>query len=188
MKSRTFFGIPQSIIHDRGTAFINTEFSSWTKELGITLRHRTAYSPWTIGKIETQNQHIARYWRNFLNHAGNNWSSLAPKFAFAHNTSVNYTTRKTPYEIVFGTKPQTPMSLKLGLYRNKHKLCCSNFCKDLPFHSQGENSLKNESLDNLLQPQLSQSLLERERTFKKIYSSTFETMSTTNCAITRLSQ
>ena len=47
------FGIPQSIIHNRGTAFINTEFINWTKELGITLRPRTAYSPWTNGKIET---------------------------------------------------------------------------------------------------------------------------------------
>ena len=66
------------------------------------------------------------------------------------------------------------MSLKLGLYRNKHKLCCSNFCKDLPSHSHNENSLKNELLGNPLQPQLSQALLERERTFKQIYSSTFE--------------
>ena len=111
---------------------------------------------------------------NFLNDAGNNWSSLAPKFAFAHNTSVNYTTGKTPYENVFGTKPQIPMSLKLGLYRNKHKLCCSKFCENLPSHSHSENSLKSELLDNLLQPQLSQALLERERTFKQIYSSTFE--------------
>ena len=168
------FGIPQSIVHDRGTAFINTEFIDWTKELGITLRPRTAHSPWTNGKIETQNQHIARYWRNFLNDAGNNWSSLAPKFAFAHNTSVNYTTGKTPYEIVFGTKPQIPMSLKLGLYRNKHKLCCSEFCKDLPSHSHSENNLKNQLLDNLLRPQLSHALLERERDFKRIYSATFE--------------
>ena len=119
------FGIPQSIIHDRGTTFINTELINWTKELGITQRPRTAYSPWTNGNSE---RHLARYWRNFLNDAGNNWSTLAPKFAFAHNTSVNYTTGKTPYEIVFGTKPQNPMSLKLGLYRNKHKLGCSNFC------------------------------------------------------------
>ena len=127
------FGIPQSIILDRGTARINTEFINWTKELGITLRPRTAYSPWTNGKIETQNQHIARYWRNFLNDAGNNWSSLAPKYAFAHNTSVNYTTGKTPYEIVFGTKPQIPMSLKLGLYRNKHKLLLFQILRKPPF-------------------------------------------------------
>ena len=39
------FGIPQSIIHDRGTAFINTKFINSTKELGMTLRPRTAYSP-----------------------------------------------------------------------------------------------------------------------------------------------
>ena len=156
------------------SAFINTDFINWTKELGITLRPRTPHSPWTNGKIETQNQYIARYWRNFLNDAGNNWSSLAPKLAFAHNTSVNYTTGRTPYEIVFGTKPQIPMSLKLGLYRNKHKLCCSEFCKDLPSHSHSENNLKNQLLDKLLWPQLSHALLERERDFKRIYSATFE--------------
>ena len=102
------FGIPQPIVNDRGTAFVNTEFINWTKELGVTFRPRTIHSPWTNGKIETQNQHIARFWSNFLKDAGNNWSSLAPKFAFAHNTSVNYTTGRTSYEIVFGTKPQIP--------------------------------------------------------------------------------
>ena len=66
------------------------------------------------------------------------------------------------------------MSLKLGLYRNKHKLCCSEFCTDLPSHSHSENNLKNQLLDNLLRPQLSHALLERERGFKRIYSATFE--------------
>ena len=164
----------QSIVHDRGTAFINTEFINWTKELGVTLRPRTAHLPWTDRKIETQNQHIARYWQNVLNDAGNNCSSLAPKSAFAHNTSVNYATGKTEYEIVFGTKPQIPKSLELGLYCNKDKFCCSELCKYLPSHSHSENNLKNQLLDNLLRPQLSQALLERERDFKRIYSATFE--------------
>ena len=168
------FGVPQSFVHDPGTAFNNTEFINWTKELGITLRPRTAHSPWTNDKIETQNQHIARYWRNFLNDAGNNWSSLAPRFAFAHNTNVNYTTARTLYEIVFDKKPQIPMSLKLGLYRNKHKLCCSEFCKDLPSHSPSENDLKNQLLENLLRPQLSHALLEPERDFKRTFCATFE--------------
>ena len=83
------FGIPQSTFHNRGTAFINTEFVNWTKEIGITIRPRTGHSPGTNGKIETQNQHFARHWRNILNDSGNNWSSVAPKFAFAHNTSVD---------------------------------------------------------------------------------------------------
>ena len=63
-----------------------------------------------------------------MNQSGNNWSKPASKFAFAHNTSVNYTTGQTPYEIVFGTKPQVPMTLKLGLLRDKDKQCKSEFC------------------------------------------------------------
>ena len=90
------FGIPHSTVHDRGSGFINTEFMNWTKEFGITLRPRTAHSPWTNGKFETQNQPIARFWLNFLNDAGNNLSSLAPNVTFANSTSVNYTTEKTP--------------------------------------------------------------------------------------------
>ena len=81
------------------------------------------------GKVEVQNQHLTRYRRNFTNDSGNNSSTLAPKFAFAHNTSVNYTTGLTPYKIVFGTKPQVPMTLKLGLIRDKNKQCRSEFCE-----------------------------------------------------------
>ena len=124
--------------------------------------------------MESQNQHIACYLRKFLNVAGTNWAPLAPEFAFAHNTSVNYTTVKTFYEIVFGAKPQIPLSVKLGLYRNKHNLCCSEFCTDLPPHTHDENSTENELLQALLRPQVSQVLLDRERDFKRIYSSTFE--------------
>ena len=65
------------------------------------------------------------------------------------------------------------MSLKLILCRNKHKFCCPNFCKDLPSHFHSESSLKNELLDNLFQPPISQALLERERSFEHIKSSTF---------------
>ena len=164
------FGIPQSIVQDRVTAF-NTDFINWNKDLGVTLRPRTAQSPWTNGDIETQNQHIVRYWQN---DAGNNWSSLALQLASAHNTSVSYTTGITPCEIVFGTNPQISISLKLRLCCNKHKLRCADFCKDLPPHSHSENSLKIQLLDNLLRPQLSQSLVEVERGFTRIYSATFE--------------
>ena len=105
-------------VHDRVTAAINIDFITRTKEKGITLRPLTAHSCWTNGKSETQNQYTAHYWRNLLNDAGNNWFSLAPNFPFAHKTIANYTTGKTPYEMVFSTKPQIPMSSKLGLYRN----------------------------------------------------------------------
>ena len=66
------------------------------------------------------------------------------------------------------------MFVKLRLFRNKHKLCCSEFCTDLPPHTHDESSTKNELLKKLLRPQLSQAFLDGERDFKRIYSSTFE--------------
>ena len=141
-------GTPQSIMHNRGTAFLKTDFVNWTTELGITLRPRTAQSVWTNGKVETQSQHFARYWRSLLNDAGTNWASLAPKFAFAQNTSVNYTTGKMPYEIVFGAKPQIRMSVNLGVCRNKHRICCSEFCTDFTPHTQDVNSRRRSSSGN----------------------------------------
>ena len=170
----TTYGIPQKIVHDNGSAFINSDFIKWTKEFGITLAPRTTYSPWTNGKVEVQNQHLTRYWRNFMNQSGNNWSKLTSKFAFAHNTSVNYTTGQTPYEIVFGTKPQVPMTFKLRLLRDKDKQRKSEFCVGLQPHTHSENSLPNNSLNRLHRPQLSDELLKRENEFKRICTSTYQ--------------
>ena len=115
------FAITLFIIHDRGTAFLNTDFVNWTKKIGITFQPQTDCSPWTNDKEETQNEHIASCRLSFLNGAGTNWASLAPKVASVHNTSVKYTTSKTPYETVCDARLQFPMSVYLGFYRNIHK-------------------------------------------------------------------
>ena len=109
-----------------------------------------------------------------MNQSGNNWSKLTSKFAFAHNTSVNYTTGQTPYETFFGTKPQVPMTLKLGLLQDKDKQCKSEICDGLQSHTHSENSLPNMSPNRLLRPQLSDELLKRENEFKRIYLSTYQ--------------
>ena len=109
-----------------------------------------------------------------MNQSGNNWSKLASKFAFAHNTSVNYTTGQTPHEIVFGTKPQVPMILKLGLLRDNDKQCQSEFCDGLQSHTHSKNSLPNTSLNRLLRPQLSDELLKRENEFERTSASTYQ--------------
>ena len=92
----TSFGIPQKFVYDRGTAFMNHEFKHWLKEMGITHAPRIVYSPGTIGKIEIQNKHPGRYFRQIISDQGTNWSELAGNFAFAHDISDNYGTVQTP--------------------------------------------------------------------------------------------
>ena len=100
----TSHGIPQKIVHHNGSAFINNHFINLTREFRLTLAPRTTYSPWTIGKIELRNQRLTRYWQNFMDQSGNNWSKFTSKLACAHNTSVSYTTGQTHYETVFRKK------------------------------------------------------------------------------------
>ena len=107
----TYFGLPQKLVYDGGTSFMSTDFSIFFLEFGKTHAPRTKWSPWTNGKVEIQNKHLSRYFRCYLSELGNNWAKLAGQFAFAHNTSVNSSTGTTPHEIVFGFKPQIPISL-----------------------------------------------------------------------------
>ena len=115
---------------------------------------------------------MTQNFRHFLSKNGSNWASLAPKFAFAHNTSVNTATGCTPYEIIFGSKPQIPLSLKLGLMRDTKKLCHSEFCEGLPPHSHNR-SQTNTSLDRLLHKCPSPSFFTRENQLKRLYAETY---------------
>ena len=103
------FGIPQKLEYDKGSAFINAELTSWTHELGITYAPRTAYSPWTNGKVEIQNKHLGTHFRIFFEQANRNWIDLAPKFAFAHNTTANTSTGLTTLRNCFW--PKAPNSV-----------------------------------------------------------------------------
>ena len=149
---------------------MSTDFSTFLLEFGITHAPRTKWSPWTNGKVETQK---SRYFRCYLSEAGNNWAKLACQFAFAHNTSVNSSTGTTPYEVVFGFKPQkrtsTTTSLNLGLVRDDNDLCQSEFCQFLPNHTHVNKETSHSCIDNLLSSKSSMDLLNRETQFKNIY-------------------
>ena len=79
------------------------DFAQGSSKLGITLRPRTAYSPWTNRKGKVQNVHLTYFFRRFTITSGSNWSEPT-KLACAHNNIINSRTRYTPYEIAFGIK------------------------------------------------------------------------------------
>ena len=103
-----------------------------------------------------------------------NWSDLAAKFAFAHNTTINASTGLTAYEIVFGQKPQIPISLKLGLLRNSELTCSSESCANLPLHSYSLQRSSNKAIQPLLKTKINTSLLIRENQFKYIYNTAYK--------------
>ena len=163
------FGIPQKLLYDRGTSFMSTDFSTFLLEFGITHAPRTKWSPWTNGKLEIQNKLLSRYFCYYLSEAGKNWAKLACQFAFAHKTSVKSSTGTTPYEVVFGFKPQIPIYLKLGLVRDDNDLCQSELCQSLPSHTHVNRATSQSCIDILLYSKNSMDLHNHEAQFKNIY-------------------
>ena len=103
----------------------------------------------------------------------NNWAKFVAKLAFAQNTAVNYSTGYTPYEIIFGTMPQIPISLRLRLLRDNKKNCIPRYCQDLPSHTHCKKPFKNEKVDNFLQNRLANTVLQSDTDLKNIYCNTY---------------
>ena len=94
------FVIPQKLVYDKGSAFMNQDFTSYFHALGITLAPRTAYSPWTNCKVKIQNKHLGAHFQIYLGQARCKWDELAPKFVFSHNTVPNISTGNSPYHLM----------------------------------------------------------------------------------------
>ena len=97
---------------------------------------------------------------------------MASKYAFARNTSENTATGSTPYEVIFGTKPQLPHSFKLGVMKDTTKLCHSDLCDGLHPHSHNL-SQTNTSLERMLRKCPSPSFFTRVNQFKRLYADTY---------------
>ena len=85
-----------------------------------------------------------------------------------HNTAVHKSTGQTHYEILFGTNPQTHLSLKSGLIRDNQKKCTSEFCSNLPPLSNSEKFV-NQEIKKLLQNRLSSEMLKQQSKTESLY-------------------
>ena len=59
-----------------------------------------------------------------------NWDEFLPFVQFAYNTSVNATTKCTPFEIMYGRKPRLPLDL-LMLVKVDLQLDPENYAQNL---------------------------------------------------------
>ncbi|CAH1720138.1 unnamed protein product [Aphis gossypii] len=101
------YGIPKSILTDCGTNFLSDVFKGMCKLLDIKKVQTTAWHPQTNGFLERSHKTLKTYLRSFVD-KDSNWDKLLCYATFCYNTTVHTSTNFTPYELVFGTKPNIP--------------------------------------------------------------------------------
>jgi hypothetical protein len=102
-------GLPKAIVSDRDPRFTSDLWTELWKKLGTQLRMSTADHPQTDGQTEVVNRTINWMLRTTLEN--DDWESRLPDIEFAYNSAVNRTTGKSPFEIVYGYLPKTPVTL-----------------------------------------------------------------------------
>jgi hypothetical protein len=105
-------GLPRSIVSDRDTKFIGHFWRTLWKKLGTNLAFSYAYHLQTDGQTEVVNRSIGDLLRSLVTEHHGSWDNILPRAEFAYNDSVNRSTGKIPFQIVYGTQPRGVSELR----------------------------------------------------------------------------
>ena len=100
------FGLPDSILSDRGPQFTSQLFKEMFRLLGIKTLRSTAYHPQTDGETERVNQELEIYFRIFCQNHPETWKQLNPLMEFSHNQKMHSVTKKSPFYLMYGYEPK----------------------------------------------------------------------------------
>jgi hypothetical protein len=105
-------GLPRSIVSDRDTKFVGHFWRTLWKRLGMNLSFSSSYHPQTNGKTEVVNKSLGNLLRSLVTEQGRQWDQILAQEEFAFNNSVNRSTGKIPFEIMYGIQPRGIIELR----------------------------------------------------------------------------
>jgi len=104
-------GVPRSIVSDRDTKFLSHFWRTLWGKIGTKLLFSTTCHPQTDGQTEVVNRTLSTLLRSVLTRNLRMWEECLPHVEFAYNRVVHSTTKMSPFEVVYGFNPLTPLDL-----------------------------------------------------------------------------
>ncbi|PKI68861.1 hypothetical protein CRG98_010716 [Punica granatum] len=104
-------GIPMSLLSDRDPKFLSYFWKTLWAKLGTKLLFSTACHPQTDGQTEMVNCTLSALLRAAVNKNFKSWDTCLALAEFSYNRSIHSSTRETPFEVVYGFDPITPLDL-----------------------------------------------------------------------------
>ncbi|KAK0595339.1 hypothetical protein LWI29_005754 [Acer saccharum] len=112
-------GMPKTIVSDRDAKFLSYFWKTLWGKLGTKLLFSTTCHPQTDGQTEVVNRTLSALLRAIIQKNLKTWEDCLPHVEFAYNRSMHSTTHFSPFEIVYGFNPLTPLDL-ISLPMNEH--------------------------------------------------------------------
>ena len=96
------YGLPESIVSDRGPQFAVELTKELNRMLGIRMKLLTAFHPQTDGQTEWINQELEQYLRFFIEHRQKDWPEWLAVAEFVVNNKVHMVTKVLPFMANYG--------------------------------------------------------------------------------------
>ena len=142
-------GLPRSIVSDRDTKFLSHFWRTLWGKLGTKLLFSTTCHPQTDGQTEVVNRTLGTLLRTVLKKNLKSWEECLPHVEFAYNRVVHSTTNCSPFEIVYGFNPLTPLDLlplpNISVFKHKEGQAKADFVKQMHERVKEQIEKKNES-------------------------------------------
>uniref|UniRef100_A0A2N9FMT4 Integrase catalytic domain-containing protein n=1 Tax=Fagus sylvatica TaxID=28930 RepID=A0A2N9FMT4_FAGSY len=103
--------VPRSIVSDKDVKFLNYFWKVLWGKLGTKLLFSTTYYPQTDGQTEVVNRTLTQLLRTVGHKNLKTWEDSLSFIEFAYNRAMHSTTSYSPFEIVYGFNPLTPLDL-----------------------------------------------------------------------------
>ncbi|KAF7835025.1 Transposon Ty3-I Gag-Pol polyprotein [Senna tora] len=104
-------GMPKTIVSDRDVKFLSHFWRTLWSKLGTKLLFSSMAHPQTDGQTEVVNRTLTTLLRAIIQKNLKNWVNCLPHIEFAYNRAVHSSTSFSPFEIVYGFNPLTPLDM-----------------------------------------------------------------------------
>ena len=111
------YGLSADIVSDRDRKFNSHFWRKVFKKLDTTLSMSSANHSESNGQTKRVNQILEDMLRSYVTKKQSNWEEYLPLLEFAYNSSKHSATGFTPFMLMYGFQPRSPMAV--GLEREK---------------------------------------------------------------------
>lgn len=109
------YGVPTRIHSDQGRNFEGELFKHLCHLYGMQKSRSTTYHPEGNGQCERFNHTLHDLLHTLPKDKNKKWPQFLPQLLFAYNTTAHRSTGYSPYELMFGQKPNLPVDDLLGI-------------------------------------------------------------------------